>query len=89
MFPTSLTNTNELRLMTSQGEREVSSLATSSFLEVLPMFLSTILSVLACKACKACKAAPHLCKQGLAQRAPVLAEVNTVLCTKDILEGCP
>lgn len=37
------------------------------------MFLSTILSVLSCKA------APHLCKQGLAQWAPILAEVNTAL----------
>lgn len=69
--------------MTSPGEREVSSLATGSFLEALPMFLSTILSILACKT------PPHLRKQGLAQWAPVLAEVNTVLCTKDILKVCP
>lgn len=47
------------------------------------MFLSTILSILACKT------PPHLRKQGLAQWAPVLAEVNTVLCTKDILKVCP
>lgn len=69
--------------MTSQGDREVSSLATSGFLEVCPMFLSAILGVLAWKA------APHLCKQGLAPWAPIPAEVNTVLCTKHILKGCP
>ena len=83
MFTSSPTNTNELRLMTSQSEKEVSSLATSILLEALPMFLSTILSVLARKA------APHLCKQGLAEWVPVLAEVNTMLCTKNILEVCP
>lgn len=83
MFTTSLTNTDELRLMTSHGEREVSSLATRSFLEVLPMLLSIIFNGLACKA------APHLRKESLAWLAPTLTEVTTVLCTKDILKVCP